>query len=94
MSDKIYVGDIGTIVTVDCGEDISTATVNQLMVQKPDGTIVTWEAAVYNTNYLRYTIMDGDLDQAGVYKVQSKITLPSWSGLGETDEFTVNEAYE
>lgn len=94
MSDKIYVGDVGTIITVDCGEDISTATVNQLAVQKPDGTVVTWEASVYNTNYLRYTVQTDDLDQAGVYKVQSKITLPSWSGLGETDEFTVYEAYE
>lgn len=94
MSDKVYVGDVGTIITVDCGEDISTATVNNLVIKKPDGTTETWTGSIYNSNYIRYTIQSGDLDQSGVWKVQSVVTLPSWSGLGETATFRVYEAYE
>lgn len=94
MSDKVYVGDYGTVISVDCGEDISTATVTELKVQKPGGDTVTWTASIYGTDYLRYIIQDGDLDEAGVWKVQAAVTLPSWKGLGETDTFTVFEAYE
>lgn len=94
MSNKVYVGDYGTVVSINCGEDVSGATVAQLKVQKPGGTIVTWTATVYGTDYLRYTIQDGDLDEAGVWKIQAAVTLPSWKGLGKTDTFTVYEAYE
>jgi len=94
MSDKVYVGDYGTVITVDCGEDISAATITQIKVQKPGGTVVTWGASLYGTNYLQYTTVNGDIDESGIWKVQASVTLPSWKGLGETDTFTVYEAYE
>lgn len=91
---KTYVGDYGTVFTVNCGEDISAATVTQINIKKPGGSEIDWTASIYGTNYLQYTIQDGDLDESGVYKVQAALTLPSWKGLGETDTFTVYEAYE
>jgi hypothetical protein len=33
---KHYIGDIGTIITVDCGTTISGATNTKLKVKKPD----------------------------------------------------------
>lgn len=94
MADKIYVGDVGTVITVDCGENISAATVMELKVEKPGGATITWTASLYGTDYLRYTIQSGDLDESGTWKIQASVTLPSWSGLGETDKFIVYEAYE
>lgn len=91
---KIYKDDYGLVFTVDCVQDISTATVTQLKVQKPGGAVVTWTASIYDSTHLQYTVQDGDLDESGVYKIQAAVTLPSWKGLGETDTFTVYESYE
>lgn len=94
MADKMYVGDVGTIITVDCGEALTGATTTNLLVKKPGGSIVTWSAAIYNTNYLRYTIQVNDLDENGVYHLQAYVIMPSWTGRGETDQFTVYDPYE
>ena len=96
MADKVYVGDVGTDVIVDCGEDITGATGLSLKVKKPDGTASSWtgDIAVYNSNYLKYTIQSSDLSVDGRYKVQASLTLGTWTGLGETDTFTVSPLYE
>ena len=94
MSDKIYIGDIGTDIIVDCGEDITGATGLSLKIQKPDRTLASWVATIYNANYLKYTIVLNDLDQSGRYRVQASLTLSGWTGLGETDIFTVSSLYE
>lgn len=94
MSDKVYVGDIGTDIIVNCGSDISDATDRKLMVKKPDGSIVEWDADIYQSNYLKYTIVDGDFNLQGVYKLQASLTLSGWSGRGETVNFTVYPVYD
>jgi len=86
---KIFVGDTGTAIIVDCGSDISTATVHDIKVRKPNGDVVVWSASIYQNNFLKYITVDGDLNLAGDYFVESIITLPSWKGTGETDRFTV-----
>ena len=87
---KIYVGDIGTDIIVDCGSDISTATVHELKVKKPDRTIVTWSADILNTKFIKHITVSGDLNQSGTYTIQSHIVIPSvgeW--LGESASFVV-----
>lgn len=89
MFDKHYIGEIGTVVEVDCGVDIRGATVTNLLVTKPGGTIVTWTASIYGTNKLRYTIQEGDLDEDGTYALQSYIEISGWKGRGVTASFTI-----
>lgn len=90
MADKHYVGEVGTVLTVNTGIDISAATVHDLYVKKGDGSITTWTGTVYASNYIRYTIQSGDFNVPGTYKVQAKITLGSWIGYGEVASFYVN----
>ena len=90
---KNYVGDIGTVITVDCGIDISDATTTELKVQKPDGTLVTWSASVANNNFLKSVITDGDFDQAGFYALHSSVVTPDWSGVGDVVYFKVYDLY-
>lgn len=92
--DKVYVGDIGTIIEVDCDEDISTATGYKLVVRKPDGTRADWTASIYGTTALRHTTVAGDLSVAGIYRVQPYMTLDSWTGRGKTVEFEVFRLYD
>ena len=93
MTNKIYVDDIGVDIIVDCGEDISTADPIALLYRKPDGTTGTWTPEIYADNYLKYTVEDGDLAQAGKYRVQASLTLGDWTGKGESDTFAVYEAF-
>lgn len=90
---KIYIGDIGTVLTVNVCEDISTATVTDLLIEKPDGTTETWSGTVYNSTYIRYTSQSGDFDQAGKYIFQAYIEMSGWSGRGTLDSFRVHNFF-
>jgi len=90
---KHYVGDVGTIIMVDCGTTISGATGLILNVKKPDGTTVEWSATIDGTDYLKHTTISTDFDQAGLYYLQASLTISGWAGLGETAEFMVYAVY-
>lgn len=93
---KIYKGDEGTVLEVDVGEDISTATTTELKVLKPDGAPATWVGSVnglVNTQ-IDYTIVNGDLDQAGKYRLQAYVVTVAWDGRGETVELMVYDEFD
>jgi len=90
---KTFVGDIDTEIIVNCGVDISLADPVALLYKKPDGTTGSWEPTIYNSNYLKYSTIEDDLDQEGTYRVQASLTLGDWIGLGESDTFKVYEAF-
>ncbi len=93
MANKYYVGDIGTDIIVDCGEDISAATVKRIKYRKPDGTEGYWEADVYLSNYLKYTVLINDWDLSGKWSINSYIEIGTWKGHGETDWFVLDSPY-
>ena len=100
MEDKPYVGDIDTIIEVGFKkkgltlEDISLATLVELHIKKAgSGDLVKWTGAVYNTNYIRYTVIEGDFDQSGVYLVNPYLEIGGWKGCGETVSFYVYKKY-
>ena len=94
MADKHYVGEIGTAIIVDCGCDITGSTEFALKVKKPSGTTTSWTPEIYNSNYLKYTTVSGDLDVAGQYLLQSSLNTGTWKGLGETAYFRISEIFE
>jgi len=91
---RSYVGDVGTIVVVNCGCSIVGASNCKLKVRKPGGTLVIWTAVIYQQNYLKYVVQAGDLAQNGTYKLQASLTLGDWAGLGETAAFIIYRAYD
>jgi len=95
MEEKLYKNTEGLPVIIDMGEDVSTATNIVLHVTKPDSTTTTWTGAiVYNTNYFKYTLKSGDVDQVGPYKIHPHSTLGSWTGFWETTSIRVYDEYE
>ena len=42
MANKSYIGDIGTLIKVDAGTDLSGATQVKIVFKKPSGTINSW----------------------------------------------------
>lgn len=91
---KVYVGDVGTVLLVDTCVDITLATSAKLKVRKPDGTLVEWAGAVYDTTKIRYATVTNDLDQAGSYRIQSYVVMPSGTWRGNTATLVVRNVFE
>lgn len=91
---KVYVGDTGTLIVLDCGQDISAATARSIEVRKPDGATVSWAASASGTNSIAFTTLAGSLDQAGEWLLQASVTLPSGKWLGETVALQVYGQFE
>lgn len=87
MSSEIHVLDIGTefrIPITDDGEvvDISTATGLTIIFKKPDGTLLSVTADLYTDGtdgIMYYRAVDGDLDQAGIWKIQAFVEISGGS---------------
>jgi len=90
---KHYIGEVGTVITVECTETITGATDTVIAVLKPDGTTDEWTASIYGTTQLRCVTVSTDFSVAGTYYVQAYMTLGSWTGYGDTDTFEVYSLY-
>lgn len=90
---KPYVSDEGTLIIVDAKTDISSATLLQLHVKKPDGTVFQWDAGLHDLTHAAYIVQPGDFDQPGTYYVQLYIDSPTWQGLGETTTIEVYDRF-
>jgi len=93
-----YVDDVGTVIEVAMGEDLTAFTVLKLKVfKKHDNTTDVWTCAQKagggNENILTYTIVADDFDLPGKYVCQPYGEAPGWSGHGDSFEFTVFELY-
>lgn len=73
--------------------DISGATDSKIYYKKPNGTEGEWAASVVD-NRVEYQTVSGDLDQAGVYKLQSWVEIGAFQDRGDTVEFQVYDFFE
>lgn len=96
-STDMHVGDIGTVLEVtlyDSGSvvDVSSATVKQIILEKPDGTAVT-KTASFTTDgadgKLRYTTIANDLDAPGDWNLQVYVEMPAGKWKSDVGVFTV-----
>ena len=89
MSDPVYLGDIGTEIVLDLGEDVTAATVRSIVAMKPDYTHVDWTAVADGTTGIKYVTQTGDLDVPGVWELQPYVEMPAWKGYGDVVELEV-----
>jgi len=91
---KWYVGTVGVKLVVETGQDLSTAFQVSVLVKKPDGTQEEWIGTANGTQ-IEYIIQNGDLDQAGIYRIQAKVTFADGSvWYGHTDVLVIYELFE
>ena len=90
MVERVHLDDEGTVFEVtlvrDLDEtplvpiDVSTATTQEIIFKKPDNTTVT-QTSVFKTDgtdgIIQYTAVTGDINQAGVWKIQGRVVLPT-----------------
>ena len=94
MADKMYIGDVGTILIIDCQTNIADATSTLIKVRKPDETDHDWVTTIYNSNYLKYTVVADDFDQCGIYHAQAYVVTPNGTWRGESFAFEIYDTYK
>ncbi len=96
---EIRVGDIGTHLELELQEecvvvDISSASVKNITLQRPDKTSVT-RAGTFTTDgtdgKIYLATIAGDLSMEGTYYIQAYIELPAWQGYSSVGEFEVHD---
>ncbi len=97
LTDKVFVGDIGTAFRTTIKEDgeavdISAATSMEIVFQPPSG-ISTRKTAVFFTDgsdgVMQYVTVADDLNIGGIWRLQGFVVLPTWQGHGDQVEFKV-----
>jgi len=94
MASEIHVDDVGTRFLLTIKDDgtivnVSNALNIDVIFKKPDDTVI-YRAGTLFTNgtdgKVYYDTIAGDLDEAGLYKLQAKVALPT--GIYYTDIHT------
>ena len=83
---KVYVGDVGTRIMLDCGADISDAEVSRIYYLKPD--LISkgyWDATLApgNVRQLYYDTEADDVDSAGRWTLQAYVEIGTSKWWGE-----------
>lgn len=94
---SVRLNDIGTIIILTLREggaivDISSATSKFIQIRKPSGDIAnrTGNFLTNGTDGKLYcVVLDGDLDELGVYRAAMHLTLGNWTGNSTSLRFTV-----
>jgi len=99
MASQIHVGDVGTRFLVTVKDDSSTvdlsdSTLKQLNFRKPDDSVIYRDTSFISggsqaSGVMYYNTVAGDLDQAGSYKLQGKVTIPSGTYYTDIHTFKV-----
>jgi hypothetical protein len=91
---KVYVGDTGTELQLDTGVSLASATAQSIEARRPDGTTVSWAGTVVESTKVRYISLADTFNQAGDWKLQAKVTLPTGTWTGEAVALRVYRLFE
>ena len=89
MNVKHYVGEYGSEIILDTGEDLSGATVYIVGKKVYNNESIEWGATVYDTTKVKYTTQSGDFDKADIYRIQAKVVAANGTWYGETVDLLV-----
>lgn len=78
----VFVGDSGTVILLDCGVDISSATSVKIIAKSPQGEKKEFTSTIDGTNNVKYVIQSTDFDIAGNWLLQAYVQMPDWTGRG------------
>jgi len=87
---SVFIGDIGVKIILEVGADITTAIAQKIKYRKPSGESGAWTATQETATSISYTtIAATDLNEIGVWLLQSYVTMPSWALSGKIAKFSV-----
>jgi len=80
---KLYVDEVGILIELETGADLTDVTSQEILYKKPDGTSSSWSASIVDST-LQYTTVADDLDQDGDWILQAHIVGTGFDLVGET----------
>lgn len=86
--------DIGLILRLNTGVDISAATVANILYKKPSGTTGSFTGSTSDTYYVSYTTTSEDIDESGEWKFQAYVETSSYTVRGQISKVRVIEALD
>ena len=88
----IFIGDIGTVISLDVGVDISDATA-QKIYYKNSSTDGEWTATLGDDNQsVEYVLQAEDIDVAGKWYLQAYVETPDGKWHGDSVAIVVKES--
>ncbi len=91
---KVYVGDTGTVIQLDTGQNLTTATAVSIEASKPNGAVVSWAGVVVSATKVEFVTGPTTLDISGKWVLQAKVVLPSGTWRGESANMTVYPVFQ
>lgn len=76
-------------LSLDTGISLASATNPKILYVKPDGTKSSWVATINGTK-VEKDLSNTDIDQAGVWQVQSYVEISGEKGFGEIESIEFN----
>ena len=101
MASEIHQNDIGTRFLINVKDDgelvnisgVGGSTIHQISFRKPSDTVVNRNATLQDfgiSGVMFYDSIAGDLDEAGLYKLQAKVVVPSGTYYTDIHSFKVH----
>ena len=101
MASEIHQDDVGTRFLITVKDDgslvnisgVSGGSIHQISFRKPSDTVINRNATLQDygiSGVMYYDTVDGDLDEAGQYKLQAKVVVPSGTYYTDIYSFKVH----
>lgn len=101
MASEIHQNDIGTRFLITVKDDgnlvnisgVGGSTIHQISFRKPSDAVINRNATLQDfgiSGVMYYDTIAGDLDEAGLYKLQAKVVVPSGTYYTDIHSFKVH----
>ena len=101
MPSEIHQNDIGTRFLITIKDDgnlvnisgVDGSSVHQVNIRKPSDVVINRNATLQDfgiSGVMFYDTVAGDLDEAGFYKLQAKVVIPSGTYFTDVHTFKVH----
>ena len=101
MASEIHQNEIGTRFLITVKDDgnlvnisgVGGSTIHQISFRKPSDAVINRNATLQDfgiSGVMYYDTIAGDLDEAGLYKLQAKVVVPSGTYYTDIHSFKVH----
>jgi len=101
MASEIHQNDVGTSFLITVKDDgdlvnisgVGGSTIHQISFRKPSDSVINRNATLQDfgiSGVMFYDTIAGDLDEAGLYKLQAKVVVPSGTYYTDIYSFKVH----
>lgn len=88
---KYYLNQSNILISLDTGISLASAANTRILYTKPNGLKGYWSGS-FSGNSINYQVNNGDLDQAGQWKIQAYCEIGGKKAYGGVVEFEVNKS--